>query len=101
MKVADGGHITHNDISHIQVAYYDTTVSPAKQCAHYDYPTNSIKWNAPYVAPAAGNAAQTCPHEGDAVRILAVSDFKPITPLMANIMGNPLQLIALAETRLE
>ena len=101
IQLADGGLGILNDTGHIQINFYDTTVTPAKLCAHYDFPTNSIKWNAPYVAPAAGNAAQTCPHEGDAVRILAVSDFKPITPLMANIMGNPLQLIALAETRLE
>ena len=101
MKLADGGLNIPNDSSHIQISYWDTTVSPAKQCAHYDFPTNSIKWDAPYVAPASGNAAQTCPHEGDAVRILVISDFTPITPLMANIMGNPLHLTTTAHTRLE
>src|SRR4030088_1860892 len=99
LMLADGGLNIPNDAGHIQINFYDTTVTPARICAHYDFASNSIKWNAPYVAPAAGNAAQSCPHEGDAVRILAVSDFKPITPLMANIMGNPLQLITVAETR--
>jgi hypothetical protein len=101
LMLADGGLNIPNDAGHIQINFYDTTVTPAKVCAHYDFPSNSIKWNAPYLAPAAGNAAQTCPHEGDSVRIVAISDFKPITPLMANIMGNPLQLVALAQTRLE
>src|SRR6202171_2623307 len=101
MKLADGGLNIPNDTNHIQINYYDTTLTPAKLCAHYDFPTNSIKWDAPYVAPAPGNAAQSCPHEGDAVRILVVSDFTPITPLMANIMGNPLKLTTTAQTRLE
>lgn len=101
LKLADGGLNIPNNAGHVQINFYDTTVSPARVCAHYDYATNSIKWNAPYVAPTSGQASQSCPHEGDAVRILVVSDFTPITPLMANIMGNPLQLITLAEMRLE
>lgn len=101
MKLADGGLNIQNNAGHIQINFYDTTVTPAKLCAHYDYATNSIKWNAPYTAPTLGQATQSCPKEGDAVRILVVSDFTPITPLMANIMGNPLQLLTLAETRIE
>jgi Flp pilus assembly protein TadG len=101
MKLADGGLNIQNNAGHIQINFYDTTVTPEKLCAHYDYATNSIKWNAPYTAPTSGQAAQSCPREGDAVRILVVSDFTPITPLMANIMGNPLQLLTLAETRIE
>jgi hypothetical protein len=101
IKLADGGLNIPNNAAHIQINFYDTSVSPAKLCAHYDYATNSIKWNAPYAAPNPPPAAPVCPKEGDAVRILVESDFTPITPLMANIMGNPLQLITLAETRIE
>lgn len=99
IKLADGGLNIPNNAGHIIVRYYDTTVSPAKLCAHYDYPSNAIAWNAPYTPPTTGQ--QKCPKEGDAVMIIVISDFTPITPLMANIMGNPLQLIYVSETRIE
>src|SRR6202022_71371 len=99
IRPADGGLNIPNNAGHIIVKFFDTTVSPAKLCAHYDYPTNAIAWNAPYTAPTTGQ--QKCPKEGDAVMIIVVSDFTPITPLMANIMGNPLQLIYVSETRIE
>src|SRR6202158_3286263 len=42
IKLADGGLNIPDDRSHLQITYFDNTVSPAKPCAHYDYPTNSI-----------------------------------------------------------
>src|ERR1700737_1051844 len=99
IKLADGGLNIPNNTGHIQITYYDTTVSPAKLCAHFDYPTNSIKWEAPYTAPSPGQ--QKCPKEGDAVVIKVTSDFVSITPLMANLLGNPLHLVYVSETRIE
>jgi hypothetical protein len=99
IKLADGGLNIPNNASHISIRFYDTTVSPAKICAHYDYPTNAIAWNAPYSAPTPGQ--QRCPKEGDAVMVIVESDFVPITPLMGNLMGNPMQLIYVSETRIE
>src|ERR1700682_6502528 len=99
IKLADGGLNIPNKTSHIQITYYDTTVSPAKQCAHYDYPTNSIKWDAPYTPPSTGQ--QKCPKEGDAVVVKVTSDFTPITPLMRGLIGNPLRLVYTSQTRIE
>lgn len=99
IKLADGGLSIPNNAGHIVIRYFDTTVSPAKLCAHYDYPSNAIVWNAPYSAPTPGQ--QKCPKEGDAVMIMVESDFVPITPLMAQLMGNPMQLIYVSETRIE
>jgi hypothetical protein len=101
IKLADGGLNIPNDAGHIQINFYDTTKTPPALCAHYDYPSNSIKWNAPYAAPLPGQPALSCMHEGDAVQVQVISDFTPITPLMANIMGNPLKLTTMAQTRLE
>jgi Flp pilus assembly protein TadG len=99
IKLADGGLNIPNNASHITIRYYDTTVTPAKICAHYDYATNAIAWNAPYTAPTTGQ--QKCPKEGDAVMVIVESDFTPITPLMNRIMGNPMQLVYVSETRIE
>jgi Flp pilus assembly protein TadG len=99
IKVADGGLSIPNDTSHIQIQFYDMTVSPAVLCAHFDYGSNAIAWDAPYTAPTAG--VQKCPKEGDAVKITVASDYLPITPLLAKIMGNPLHLTAAAQTRIE
>ena len=33
--------------------------------------------------------------------VIVTSDFVPITPLMSRIMGNPLQLMYVSETRIE
>src|SRR3982074_958189 len=100
IKLADGGLGIVNNAAHIQITFYDMTASPYKQCAHFNYGTNAIVWDAPYTAPTSGSG-QKCPKEGDAVRMLVISDFTPITPLMAQIMGNPLQLVAMAQTRIE
>ncbi len=100
IKLADGGLGIPNNAAHIQIRFYDMTVSPARQCAHFNYGSNAIVWDAPYTAPTSASG-QKCPKEGDAVRVLVVSDFTPITPLMAQIMGNPLDLVAMAETRIE
>jgi hypothetical protein len=99
IKLADGGLNIPNNASHIVIRFFDSTVSPAKLCAHYDYPSNAIAWNAPYTAPTPGQ--QKCPKEGDAVMIMVESDFVPITPLMAQLMGNPMQLIYVSQTRIE
>ncbi|HKV31783.1 MAG TPA: TadE family protein [Candidatus Dormibacteraeota bacterium] len=100
IRVADGGLGIVNDATHIQIQFYDTTVSPAALCAHFNYATNAITWDAPYTAPNSGSG-QKCPKEGDAVKVTVVSDYVPITPLMSAIMGNPLRLTAVAQTRIE
>ena len=100
IQIADGGLGIVNDATHIQVQFYDMTVSPAVLCAHFNYGSNAISWDAPYTAPTAGSG-QKCPKEGDAVKVTVVSDYTPITPLMAQIMGNPFHLTAVAQTRLE
>ena len=97
--LADGGLGIQNNTSHIQVQFYDMTVSPAVLCAHFNYAGNAIAWDAPYTAPTSG--VQKCPKEGDAIKVTVVSDYTPITPLMAQIMGNPLHLTAVAQTRIE
>ena len=99
IKLADGGLNVPNNTSHIQITYFDTTVTPAVQCAHYDYPTNAIKWDAPYTAPTSGQ--QKCPKEGDAVVVKVTSDFAPITPLMTGLLGNPFKLVYTSQTRIE
>jgi Flp pilus assembly protein TadG len=99
IKLADGGLNLPNNTSHIQITYFDTTVTPAVQCAHYDYPTNSIKWDAPYTAPSSGQ--QKCPKEGDAVVVKVTSDFAPITPLMTGLLGNPFKLVYTSQARIE
>jgi hypothetical protein len=100
IRLADGGLGIVNNAGHMQITFYDMTASPYKQCAHFNYGSNAIVWDAPYTAPTSGSG-QKCPKEGDAIRVLVVSDFTPITPLMAQIMGNPLQLVAMAQTRIE
>jgi len=100
IKVADGGLSIVNDTTHIQIQFYDMTVSPAVLCAHFNYASNAISWDAPYTAPNSGSG-QKCPKEGDAVKVTVVSDYVPITPLMAKIMGNPFHLQAAAQTRIE
>lgn len=100
IRVADGGLGIVNDAAHIQIQFYDTTVSPAVLCAHFSYATNAVTWDAPYTAPN-GGSGQKCPKEGDAIKVTVVSDFTPITPLMATIMGNPFHLTAAAQTRIE
>jgi TadE-like protein len=99
IRLADGGLGIPINGAHIQVQFYDMTASPVALCAHFNYASNAITWDAPYTAPTAGQ--QKCPKEGDAVKITVVSDYTPITPLMAQIMGNPLHLTAFAETRIE
>jgi Flp pilus assembly protein TadG len=99
IRISDGGLGIPNDATHIQIQFYDTTVSPAALCAHFNYATNAITWDSPYTAPTPG--VQKCPKEGDAVKVTVVSDYTPITPLMAGIMGNPLHLTAVAQTRIE
>jgi Flp pilus assembly protein TadG len=100
IQIADGGLGIVNDAAHIQIQFYDMTVSPAVLCAHFNYGSNGISWDAPYTAPNSGSG-QKCPKEGDAVKVTVVSDYTPITPLMAKIMGNPFYLTAAAQTRLE
>jgi hypothetical protein len=100
IRLADGGLGIPNDATHIQIQFYDMTVSPAVLCAHFNYASNAISWDAPYTPPNSGSG-QKCPKEGDAIKVTVVSDYTPITPLMAQIMGNPLQMRAFAETRIE
>ncbi|HEY0425956.1 MAG TPA: hypothetical protein VGC82_21750, partial [Rhodopila sp.] len=100
IRLADGGLAIPNNAAHITIQFYDMTASPVALCAHFDYATNAISWDAPYTAPNSGSG-QKCPKEGDGVKITAVSDYTPITPLMAQIMGNPFHLTATAETRIE
>jgi Flp pilus assembly protein TadG len=99
IMLADGGLGIVNNTSHIQIQFYDMTVSPAVLCAHFNYGTNGVSWDAPYTAPTSG--VQKCPKEGDAIKVTVVSDYTPITPLMAQIMGNPFHLTAAAQTRIE
>lgn len=99
VQLADGGLGIPNNSGHIQIQFYDTTVSPAALCAHYDYASNAIAWDAPYTAPVSGGL-QKCPHEGDAVKITVMSDFKAVTPLMSQLMGT-LKLTAAAQARIE
>jgi TadE-like protein len=98
--LADGGLGIPNDATHILVQFYDVSGASPVLCAHFNFAANAIAWDAPYTPPSSGSG-QKCPKEGDAVKITVVSDYTPITPLMAQIMGNPFHLTATAQTRLE
>src|ERR1700738_1300294 len=100
IRLADGGLGIPNNAAHIQIQFYDMTVTPAVLCAHFDYTTNAISWDAPYTAPNSGSGLK-CPKEGDAVKVTVVSDYTPLTPLMAQIMGNPFHMKVAAQTRIE
>jgi hypothetical protein len=102
IKIADGGLNVPNDAAHMKIQFYDThcagcDVTPVL-CAHYNYGTNAISWDAPYAAPSSGT--QGCPMEGDAIKITVLSDFQPVTPMMSQLMG-PLKLTVSAQTRIE
>lgn len=100
IKLADGGLGIPNNAAHIQIQFYDMSVTPGVLCAHFDYATNAVAWDAPYTAPTSGSG-QKCPKEGDAVKVTVVSDYRPLTPLMAQIMGNPFYMKVAAHTRIE
>jgi Flp pilus assembly protein TadG len=100
IQIADGGLAIPNDATHMQIQFYDMTGATPVLCAHFNYGSNAISWDAPYTPPNSGSG-QKCPKEGDAVKVTVVSDYTPITPLMAGIMGNPFHLTAAAQTRLE
>jgi Flp pilus assembly protein TadG len=103
VQIAAGGLTVPNDGTHIVVQFYDThcaagCATTPKLCAHWDFATAKIAWDPGYSAPLAGT--QSCPFEGDAVKVTAKYDFKPTTPLIGNILG-ALTLNTFAETRIE
>jgi hypothetical protein len=98
-----GGLPISNDGQHIVVQYFDThcasgCATTPKLCAHWDWSAGAIAWDNPYSAPPAG--VQSCPYEGDAVKVTAKLDFKAATPLIGGILG-PLTLTSVAQVRIE
>jgi hypothetical protein len=103
VQLGAGGLTVPNDGQHIVVQYYDThcaggCATTPKLCAHWDWMAGALAWDAPYSAPPAGT--QSCPYEGDAVKVTTRFDFRATTPLIGAILG-PLRLTAVAHTRIE
>lgn len=99
VQLAGGGLPILNDGAHILVVYYDTSVVGMPQCAHFNYATNAIVWDAGYSAPLPGVAS--CPRRGDAISVTVKWDFIPTTPLLASVIGSPIPITAVAQTRIE
>jgi hypothetical protein len=99
VQLAGGGLSLKNDATHIIVQYYDTHVGGQPLCAHYDFATNAIVWDAGYSAPVPG--IQSCPRQGDVISVTVKWDFIPTTPLLASVIGGSIPLTAVAQTRIE
>lgn len=103
VQLGSGGLTIPNDGQHIVVQYYDThcntgCATTPKLCAHWNWTAGALAWDAPYSAPPVG--VQSCPYEGDAIKVTAKFDFQPTTPLIGGILA-PLTLTAVAQTRIE
>jgi Flp pilus assembly protein TadG len=82
-----------NDANHISVIYYDTSVTPEVQCAHWDFATNTVVLEAGYT--------NQHPRTGDLVKIRVDYAFTPLVPILSQITGSVFNLNSVAEMRIE
>jgi Flp pilus assembly protein TadG len=82
-----------NDATHMVVTFYDTTVTPPVQCAHWDFATGTVVLEPGYT--------NEHPRTADLVKVRAVYDFKTIVPIVSQLTGAVLSLATEAAVRLE
>jgi Flp pilus assembly protein TadG len=82
-----------NDATHILITYYDTTVTPEVQCAHWDWATNTVVLEPGYTVQH--------PRSGDLVKVRVNFAFTTLTPILSQITGSVFNLNSVAEMRIE